>query len=443
MTRVLFHTYHFPPIGGSGVQRPLKIVQGLLDHGYESIVVTRGGEERGERWSPEDATLLREVPPSVEVKRVSSTDEPRAERAVLPAARRWLGFDDEWSSWWVESSYGVALDAAADPQLIYVWMQPYASAEVGARLSRALGVPWVADLGDPWALDEMIAYPSAIHRRRVLRRMGQLLGTASAIVMSTPEAADRLVSRLPELRDRPVVAIPNGFDPADFATPAEPRKDGKFRIVHTGYLHTTLGLQHRQRRAVRRLLGGSIRDVDIYTRSHVFLIEAINRLIAEDPALEDVIELHLAGVADELDREVAASCPVTVMPGFVTHAEAIALMRSADLLFLPMHDLPPGVRATIVPGKTYEYLAAERPILAAVPDGDARDLLREAGGTLIVRPDDVDGMVRALRSEIDAFRAGAERPRPAPDVVARFEYRRLAAELAGVFDSVLSRSGPT
>ncbi len=33
-------------------------------------------------------------------------------------------------------------------------------------------------------------------------------------------------------------------------------------------------------------------------------------------------------------------------------------MRSADLLFLPMQNLPPGVRATIVPGKTYEYLAS-------------------------------------------------------------------------------------
>ena len=425
------------------MQRPLKIVQRLLDHGYESIVVTRGGDERGERWSPEDATLLREVPPSVDVRRVPAADEPRHERALRPALRRWLGYGDAWRSWWVDSSYRVALDAAGDAQLIYVWMQPYASAEVGAALSGALGLPWIADLGDPWALDEMIAYPSAIHRLRALRHMGRVLETASAIVMSTPEAADRIVSRLPELRDRPVVAISNGFDPADFARPAEPRKDRKFRIVHTGYLHTTLGLQHRRRRAARRLLGGSIRGVDMFTRSHVFLIEAINRLIAEDPALENVIELYLAGVADEVDREVAASCPVTVMRGFVTHAEAVALMRSADLLFLPMHNLPPGVRATIVPGKTYEYLASGRPILAAVPDGDARDLLGEAGGAVVVRPDDVEGIVRALRSEIGAFRVGAERPRPAADVVARFEYKRLAAELAGVFDKVLAQSGTT
>ena len=64
---------------------------------------------------------------------------------------------------------------------------------------------------------------------------------------------------------------------------------------------------------------------------------------------------------------------------FIPHAGTIELMRSADLLFLPMHDLPPGRRAGLVPQKTYEYLAARRPILAAVPDGDARDLLEASG----------------------------------------------------------------
>jgi hypothetical protein len=70
------------------------------------------------------------------------------------------------------------------------------------------------------------------------------------------------------------------------------------------------------------------------------------------------------------------------MRSYVPPAESVALIRLADLLFLPMRDLPPGVRVTIVPGKTYEYLASRRPILAAVSDGDARDLL-ESGGAFL------------------------------------------------------------
>ncbi|MDE2997081.1 MAG: glycosyl transferase family 1, partial [Bacteroidota bacterium] len=40
MRRVLFVTYYFPPSGGSGVQRGLKMVKYLSDFGWEPIVLT-------------------------------------------------------------------------------------------------------------------------------------------------------------------------------------------------------------------------------------------------------------------------------------------------------------------------------------------------------------------------------------------------------------------
>jgi glycosyltransferase involved in cell wall biosynthesis len=330
-------------------------------------------------------------------------------------------------------------EAGGDVDLIYVWMQPYASAAAGAELSRVLDRPWVADLGDPWALDEMMVFPSRLHHRFALRRMRKLLGTASAIVMSTPEAAERLVDAFPELSSRPVVSIPNGFDPDDFSGDVEPRSDGKFRIVHTGYLHTELGEQHRNRQALRRALGGGAPGLDILTRSHVYLVEAINALLERDPNLREVLELHLAGVLNETDRRVAMRCPVITLHGYVTHAESIELMRTADLLFLPMQNLPPGTRATIVPGKTYEYLAAGTPILGAVPEGDARDILTEAGNAILVRPDDVEGISSAINEQLGRYRAGTPAARPDPGVVGRFEYGRLARRLAEVFDTVLGR----
>jgi glycosyltransferase involved in cell wall biosynthesis len=319
-------------------------------------------------------------------------------------------------------------------------MQPYASAEAGAALSKALYRPWVADLGDPWALDEMMIFPSALHRRAELRRMGRLLRTAAAIVMSTPEAVVRLLQQFPELSDRPVVAIPNGFDAADFASRPAARTDDAFRIVHTGYLHTEIGLQHRRRRLLRTLLRASPAGLDIATRSHIYLIEAMRQLLEHEPELADTLELHLAGVLSESDRAIAVRSRIARVLGYVTHAESITLMQTADLLFLPMQNLPVGVRATIVPGKTYDYLASGAPILAAVPDGDARDILAEAGNATLVRPDDVEGMVAAIREQVGRARSGTPAPRPEPNLVARFEYRKLAAELAGVFDAVLEGS---
>jgi glycosyltransferase involved in cell wall biosynthesis len=434
---VLFHSYHFPPIGGSGAQRPLKMAQRLGEHGYRPVIVTRDVAEREDRWAPKDPTLLAELPAGLDIRRVREP-EPEPTARLRPLAERWLGIRDRWTSWWIDASVRAGVEAGKDADLIYVWMQPYASAGAGAALSGALRKPWVADLGDPWGLDEMIAYPSALHRRFEMRRMRSLLGTASGISMSTPEAVHRLLRAFPELADRPVVAIPNGFDADDFRHETRSRSDGKFRLVHTGYLHTELGEQHRRRRLLRRALGGSAEGLEIITRSHYYLVQAINELLKTDPELEEILEFHLVGVLSETDRRVAMQCPVARIHGYVSHADSIDFMRTADLLFLPMHNLLPGTRATIVPGKTYEYLASGTPILAAVPDGDARDILDEAGNARLVRPDDVEGMAREIRNELQRFETGAPPAVADPDVVARFEYGRLATDLAGLFDSVLS-----
>ena len=127
-----------------------------------------------------------------------NVDEPDEGSGWEDVAERWLGLQGDWSRWWNEQSYRAAVDGGTDFDLIYVWMQPYASAETGAALSRDLEKPWIADLGDPWALDEMMVYPSALHRRVAAKRMRELLRTASAIVMSTPEAARRLLAAFPE-----------------------------------------------------------------------------------------------------------------------------------------------------------------------------------------------------------------------------------------------------
>jgi glycosyltransferase involved in cell wall biosynthesis len=267
--------------------------------------------------------------------------------------------------------------------------------------------------------------------------MRRALGTAAAIVMSTPEAERRVRAAFPELADKIVVAIPNGFDPAEFAGEPPTRTDNAFRIVHAGYLHTELG-QHQHRSApLRRLFGGAVKGVDILARSHVFLIEAVERVRREYPELGERLEVHFAGVVSERDLAVARRSPVTRTLGFVSHDESLRLVRSADLLFLPMHDLPEGTRATVVPSKTYEYLASGRPILAAVPEGDAHDLLTAAGTALLCRPKDVDGIAAAIVGAYERSRSGQPVQPPPVELLRRYDYRDLARQLGWVFDQLL------
>jgi glycosyltransferase involved in cell wall biosynthesis len=258
--------------------------------------------------------------------------------------------------------------------------------------------------------------------------------------MNTSEAARAARHALGWGPERYVEVIPNGFDAADFAGRTSVRSNGAFRIVHTGYFHTELALRHADPSRTRELLGGTRAGVDFSGRTHMHLLTALERLIAEDAGLAERVELHLAGRLSAADLRVVERFEHrerVIVHGYLPHARSVELVRSADLLFFPMHDLPAGERSLIVPGKAYEYLASGRPVLAAVPDGDARDLMRSQAGVTVCRPLDVDGMAAALRAATAAHRAGR-----APDAqrdLQRYERRQLTHRLAGVFDEVLGR----
>jgi hypothetical protein len=393
MSRVLMLARHFPPIGGAGVHRTIGSVRHLRDHGYLPLVVTSAAEHR-DRWEPRDEQLLASVPPDTPVHRVDPPPPGRSSRL-----RGLAGLPPAWVASWVRDSVQLGRTVGADAEVIYASCLPYETAFAGAQLARDLGRPWVADLEDPWALDEMRMYPTGVHRALELRRMRRALATASAVVMAAPEAAKRVRAAMPELARRVVVTgIPIGYEPDDFDVAADRSGAGTFRIVHTGSLHTGLGQQLRRTRTRRRLLGGTVRGLDVLSRSHVFLLEAL----AGDPALRGHVEVHLAGGLTAADRTVAERYDFVRDHGLLPHHETVALMRSADLLFLPMHDLPRGVRAGLIPYKTYEYLAARRPILAAVPDGDVRDMLAPLPQVSLVRPSDVGGIAAAVRERVAA-----------------------------------------
>jgi glycosyltransferase involved in cell wall biosynthesis len=432
--KILLVAYHFPPIGGAGVQRAVKLARYLPEFGIRPVVLTGPGPEEN-RWTPDDASLLAEVG-GVDVVRVPGP--PPVLGPFEQRTNRILGRRGAFIQWWIDSIVRVGREHGDGVALVVGELGPYETAFGVAELARALGVPWVAELQDPWALDEMWLYPSVLHRAADRRRMRSVLRTAVAVVMNTPEAVVRLRQAFPEFRDRLVVSIPNGFDADDFDTPPPERADGVFRIVHGGSLHTDAALRLRRTRRLRRLLGGMpVPEVDMLTRSHIFLLEAVESVLRSDPALRDLVELHLVGTATEADRAAAATYPFVRFHGYRSHAETISMLRSADLLFLPMQDLPPGLRAGLVPAKTYEYMAAGAPILAAVPDGDARDMLLSVGTATVCRPPDVDCLADGLRERIVAWREHGPRPRPDPAVLARFEFRRLTGDLAALLDQVV------
>jgi glycosyltransferase involved in cell wall biosynthesis len=422
--RVLLLAYHFPPIGGAGVQRAVKFARYLPDFGFEPIVVTGPGQT-GSRWAPRDASLAGEVG-SVQIVRVDGPEPPQS-TGVAARLERWGRRPAAWTAWWSKAAEAAIREHGRGVDAIVATMSPFAGAEAATRAGKALGVPVVLDLRDPWALDEMTAYPTRVHRGLEERSMERALAAADAVVMNTVEAAESLARRFPRFRRYRIRVIPNGYDAADFAGDAPQRSDDAFRIVHAGYLHTELASAGTVLRALRRTLGGGVPGVDVMTRSHVYLLRALERSGATG------VELHLAGVAGAADQ-IETTVPI-VEHGYLEHGKSIALMRSADLLFLPMQNLPLGRRATIVPGKTYEYLASERPILAALPDGDARDLLRGVSEAYVSRPDDVAALSDTL-VQLTERHASAGRTPDVDRSLARYERRSLTADLASLLNEL-------
>src|SRR5207248_58114 len=289
--------------------------------------------------------------------RLSAPEPPRSS-GRRERAERWLRIRSEWQRWWLAGAVRAAREVG-EVDLVHATLAPYETADAALAVAWALGKPLLVDLEDPWALDEMRVYPSGLHRRLELRRMRRTLAAADAVVMNTNEAAAR-VRRFPELRNTLVAAIPNGYDGADFDGESPPSPNGAFRIVHTGSLHTDFGRWLRRRRLARRLLGGAAPGVDFLTRSHVFLLDAAERVRAANPALGSKVEVHLAGpltaeadgtfrcrpadtgaiaaaVAAELERWSSGTPTRARRDDVVRRHEARAIVRDVAAVYATLH----------------------------------------------------------------------------------------------------------
>lgn len=439
MARVLHLAHHYPPIGGV-VGRNLDLSRYLPEFGHEPTVLTGPEADAGAwGWAPRDEALAARVG-EVEVLRVPGPVPPNA-TGMRAKVERVLERPTPRVRWWVDGAVRTACQLHGRFDVILANLLPLETAFAATQLSRMLGIPWVADLDDPWALDEMRVAPTVLNDRVDRARMRRGLAGAAAIVMSCPEAAARLRRELPELANRPVEAIAHGFNANDFQGARRPRDDSAFRVVHTGSLHTRLGLEHRASRAWRRRLGGTSVDVDIHTRSHVYFLQALEKVRAAGADDGRPIELHLVGHVSDTDRAVVEGVEGVHVHGQLPHPDTIGMARSADLLFLPMHDLPVGQRAGIVPCKTYEYLAAERPILAAVPDGDCRELLGRFERASLTRPGDVEAIAAGLRDRLLHPERGVGIDGVGSPALAPYERREMSRRIAAVLDVVTGVRG--
>jgi glycosyltransferase involved in cell wall biosynthesis len=197
-----------------------------------------------------------------------------------------------------------------------------------------------------------------------------------------------------------VTTIPNGCDFDDFAG-LEYRRGERFTITHAGSF-----FGKRSPRPFLQALAES--NLDVVAR-FVGDFRPADREWAEGLGLGDRLELH----------------------PYASHRHALELQRSSDALLLLIPDAD-GRGRGVLSGKVFEYLAAERPILAVVPpDGAAADLIREVGNGVVAPPEDVAAIREALAALVERWQAGSLNGSPLPeDVRERLDRRSRVREYA-------------
>jgi glycosyltransferase involved in cell wall biosynthesis len=373
--KLLLVTMYFPPAGGGGVQRALKFATHLPALGIETHVLAPDDP----KWIHSDSGLVPPTQAWIHRARYlgpgarkladdlhGKTGLGRLAVQARSLSRRVLVPDENvsWNLTAIPAALRIARSEGID--VILTTSPPNSVHLVGAAVQRATGVKWVADLRDSIATHPHRNVERALVRakEKVSESVARLVARrADAIVAASDAIADEARTLEPK---GTVTTILNGADFDDFAG-LEYRRADRFRITHAGSFFG----KRDPRPFLAALAESGLQDVQA---RFVGDFRVSDREWAETLGLGDRLEL---------------------LP-YVTRRESLALQRESDALLLLIPDAG-GRGKGVLSGKVFEYLAAERPILAAVPpDGEAAGLIRETGAGVVAAPDDVAALTAAL-----------------------------------------------
>jgi len=395
----LILTYYWPPGSGPGVQRWLKFSKYLPQFEVQPTVIT----VKNGSYPSVDASLLDDIPSDLEVHH-TKTVEPfaiynalrgkkgnsvevgmgnlKSKPSLLSSVANYVRanyFIPDARKGWNSFAYKKALEVIDNekPDCIITTGPPHSTHLVGERINKETGLPWIADMRDPWTT---IYYNAFLNRTEQTMQKDKaledlVLSNASAIVVASTAMKDEFSNR-----SKNISFIPNGYDEEDFQGLKQIEHD-KFILAYTGNLKSN--------------------------QNCASLWAALKEL-SENSDFKMNFRLEVTGNVDEgIQSEwekLGLSELIDVRP-FVPHKESIEIIHSAHMLLLPIPSSENN--KGIITGKIFEYLASRRPILSIGPkDGNAAEILSMCGKETMLDYSDKIGMRTMISSAYDRYKSG-------------------------------------
>lgn len=422
---LLLISYHFPPFGGSGVQRALKFAKYLPDCGWRVHVLTVGHRH----YPLRDDSLLSELGEDVIVHRVNGWDAAGiAARMghVLPIDSledrifwRLDQFMSRKSDIEPEARWTQAAIHAADRIIqrhqidaVVTTSPPHGIQRVGMAIKQKHGIPWIADLRDPM-IDNFATGVARTKNFGALEALERAtIEQSDCTLVTCDDLRDRLARRYSIENESGIVTMVNGFDAHD--APPVSASSSRFILGYVGSFY------HHQ----------SIQP----------LLALARRFLELRPDAREAFELRISGSMASHQRAYILESDRSFIRerGYLAHAQALGDMASADALFLMTPENENG--RYCIPAKAFEYLAFGSSILALVhSNSHCEQLLTNVAGVTIARHPDAASLQQSLVPQFDSWRRKAGRVRRSTDSLSAFRRDVLTAKLAGILESKLAK----
>ncbi|MBU2927046.1 glycosyltransferase [Winogradskyella psychrotolerans] len=367
--KVLIVTYYWPPAGGPGVQRWLKFVKYLPEFGIEPVVYC----PENPNYPIRDESLVHDIPKAITVlkqpinepyglaslfskeksKKISSGVIPKAkkqsfiEKAMLYVRGNFFIPDARKN--WIQPSVKFLSSYIKEHQIetIITTGPPHSLHLIGLQLKAGLGVKWFADFRDPWTT---IGYHKELKLTKASKAKHidlehKVLNAADDIIVTSNHTKNEFQTKTRQ----PISVITNGYDVHSISVK---EKDEKFTLSHIGSL--------------------------LSERNPVVLWKTLSELIQENESFSKAFKLQLIGVvSDDVIESIhqnGLQSHVDVV-GYVSHDDALRFQMKSQLLLLI--EIDSDDTKAIIPGKVFEYLISETPILAIGPrDSDVEQIIK-------------------------------------------------------------------